>query len=88
MPQVGLAGAIGILAMSYGNVPPIAGTTVQRLGMANADQRKRWHVIISYKPEHMTDDVFDVEELEEIASVVEHGPDWNHIDAITITLNS
>lgn len=48
---------------------------------------KRWHVIINYKPEHMVDEVFDVEELGEIELVVEHGPDWNHIDAITVTLN-
>lgn len=46
----------------------------------------RWQVIISYTPKHMEDDVFQVEELSEIEQHVELGPDWNLIDAITVTL--
>lgn len=48
---------------------------------------KRWHVIISYTPDHMEDHVTDIEELELLQVVIEHGPDWRLIDAITITLN-
>jgi hypothetical protein len=46
----------------------------------------RWHVTISYggirDPEE-----FDVEELYEVHDIVERGPDWNEIGAITIILN-
>ena len=47
---------------------------------------ERWKVIISYTPEHMVDDIYNIEELQELQDIVEHGPDWNLIDAITITL--
>jgi hypothetical protein len=48
----------------------------------------RWVAAITYN----TDDGeiiehFGLEELDEIAAIVEHGPDWNTIGAITITLN-
>lgn len=48
---------------------------------------KRWHVIVSYIPQHMEDHVSDIEELEELQAIIEHGPDWNLIDAIQVTLN-
>lgn len=47
---------------------------------------KRWKVIISYKPDWMDDKILHVEELSEIETTVEHGPDWTLIDAINITL--
>lgn len=49
-------------------------------------KKSRWKVIISYKPEHMEDHEYHIFELEELQQIVELGPDWNHIDAITITL--
>lgn len=49
---------------------------------------KRWKVIIAYKPEHMEDATYYIEELDELADIVERGPDWNHIDAIAIELNN
>ena len=48
---------------------------------------KRWKAIISYKPEHMVDLTITFDEYVELGKEIEHGPDWNLIDAITITLN-
>ena len=48
---------------------------------------KRWKVIVSYKPEHMVDETYTIEELSELHNKIEYGPDWNDIEAITITLN-
>lgn len=46
---------------------------------------KRWKVETTYhdRPVQM----IYVEEIKELQAVVEHGPDWNLLDHITITLN-
>jgi hypothetical protein len=49
---------------------------------------ERWHIVVSYKPDHMEDEVFNCEELEELHDLVQFGPDyWRLINVITITLN-
>ena len=48
----------------------------------------RWIATIHYKSEAGIVDVdYPVEELEEIADLVEHGPDWNTITKIEVVLN-
>lgn len=47
---------------------------------------KRWRVIVTYLPDHMSDDVFQVEELSELEEKIELGPDWNLIDVIKVKL--
>lgn len=47
----------------------------------------RWLVTINYKTESGTCDVsHTIEELDEIADLVERGPDWNAIENIVIEL--
>lgn len=49
---------------------------------------KRWMAEIYYH--HRTElptNVVEFEELEELHDIVEHGPDWNKITQITVTLN-
>lgn len=70
--------------MQYDNKPKI-GRLAQ---MPNKSFDTRWIASISY----FTDDGqiierFGLEELDEIAAIVERGPDWNAIGTITITLN-
>lgn len=49
--------------------------------------KHRWIAIISYLPVHMQDTTHYFNEFEELGLEIERGPDWNHIDAITVTLN-
>ena len=48
---------------------------------------KRWQVIITYNTRAYGPDIFQVEELDELATIIERGPDWNLIDRIEIRLN-
>ena len=50
-------------------------------------KKYRWKVIVSYKPEHMEDFIFEFDEYSELDYEIEQGPDWRLIDQITITLN-
>lgn len=48
---------------------------------------KRWRATIVYRSEHGPVDVeHEIEELDEIAELVEAGPDWNTIVHINIVL--
>lgn len=48
---------------------------------------KRWIAKVTYRSEHGTVDVdHEIEELDEIAEIVERGPDWNTIETIEIQL--
>lgn len=51
---------------------------------AKKEAPKRWHVIVNFgHGQHF----YDIEELDELAEIIERGPDWNLIKDITITLN-
>lgn len=53
----------------------------------NWKDKGRWLVTITYKTECGACDVsHTVEELDEIAELVERGPDWNAIENIVIEL--
>lgn len=48
---------------------------------------KRWTATVSYRHDSgCADAVFGIEELFELQSIVEHGPNWNAIEKITIEL--
>jgi hypothetical protein len=49
----------------------------------------RWHVVLQYRSTKagIVDVHHDVEELEELASLVERGPDWNSLIDCVVTLN-
>lgn len=48
---------------------------------------KRWCAIVTYRSDNGPVDVqHDIEELDEIADLVEAGPDWGAISSIHITL--
>lgn len=49
---------------------------------------QRWKAIVSYKPDHMEDVTILFDEFDELGQEIELGPDWNHIDAITVLLNA
>jgi hypothetical protein len=47
----------------------------------------RWHATIYYRTDDgFTDVEHDIEEIEELQDLVEHGPDWNCIDKIVVEL--
>jgi hypothetical protein len=46
---------------------------------------KRWKAKISYR-DGSAPKVIGIEELEELHQIVEHGPDWNTIGEIVVTL--
>lgn len=46
---------------------------------------KRWKAFTAFT--NGTGSVQEIEELEELQSIVEHGPDWNTIVEIKVTLN-
>jgi hypothetical protein len=50
----------------------------------------RWHVVLQYRSTKacIVDVHHDIEELEELASLVERGPDWNCLVDCVVTLNS
>jgi hypothetical protein len=48
----------------------------------------RWIATVIYRSDQgELDNVFLIEELSEIQSIVERGPDWNALDKIEIRLN-
>jgi hypothetical protein len=48
----------------------------------------RWIATVIYRSDHgALDNVFLIEELNELQSIVERGPDWNALDKIEIRLN-
>lgn len=48
----------------------------------------RWQAVVTYRADAGPVDVtHDIEELEHLQNLIEAGPDWNAIDAITITLS-
>lgn len=49
-------------------------------------EAKRWNVFITYRG-GLGHESFDIEELEELHTLIEHGPDWNLIERIEIHLN-
>ena len=60
-----------------------------------SDQNKRWKANVHYRHQGQTPGVLPVirrytafvEELDELADIIESGPDWNAIDGIQVTLN-
>lgn len=47
----------------------------------------RWKAVVVYNSEHGLVDVeYEIEELDEIAEIVECGPHWDTVERITITL--
>nr|WP_131815301.1 hypothetical protein [Rhizobium altiplani] len=51
-------------------------------------ERKRWKAVIRYA--YMTGDeikTVEIEELEELQDIIEHGPDWRTMAECTITHN-
>ena len=52
------------------------------------DNDPRWIATVIYRSDQGDlDNVFLIEELSEIQSIVERGPDWNALDKIEIRLN-
>jgi hypothetical protein len=52
------------------------------------DNDPRWIATVIYRSDQGDlDNVFLIEELSEIQSIVERGPDWNVLDKIEIRLN-
>jgi hypothetical protein len=48
----------------------------------------RWHVAIRYRTDTGIIDIdYDIEELDQLASLVERGPDWNCLVDCVVTLN-
>jgi hypothetical protein len=48
----------------------------------------RWHVAIRYRTDAGTIDIdYDIEELDQLADLVERGPDWNCLIDCVVTLN-
>lgn len=48
----------------------------------------RWHVVLRYRTDAEIVDVHhDIEELEELASLIERGPDWNCLVDCVVTFN-
>jgi hypothetical protein len=48
----------------------------------------RWIVTVIYRSDQgALDNVFLIEDLDELQSIVERGPDWNALDRIEIRLN-
>lgn len=48
----------------------------------------RWHVVVRYRARTGIIDIdYDIEELEQLASLVERGPDWNCLIDCVVTLN-
>jgi hypothetical protein len=48
----------------------------------------RWIVTVIYRSDQgELDNVFLIEELSELQSIIERGPDWNALDKIEIRLN-
>lgn len=49
----------------------------------------RWHVVLQYRSTKagIVDVHHDIEELEELAGLVERGPDWNCLVDCVVTLN-
>jgi hypothetical protein len=53
-----------------------------------SDTDPRWIVTVIYRSDQgELDNVFLIEELDELQSIVERGPDWNTLDRIEIRLN-
>lgn len=47
----------------------------------------RWRAVVRYRADHGPVEVeYDIEELDELPDLIERGPDWNCVIAITITL--
>lgn len=57
--------------------------------MTPQDLDKRWVVIITHRAsaKKISSNTYFVEELEEIADIVEQGPHWGTLGTIVITLN-
>lgn len=52
--------------------------------------RKRWKAVVQYKNNLsplIPDDIFDVDEIEDLQELIEKGQDWNKISKIVITYN-
>ena len=48
----------------------------------------RWKVVATYRSENGPVDIqHDIEELDELADLIERGPDWGAIEDIRITLS-
>jgi hypothetical protein len=54
-----------------------------KMGTCNPD---RWMAEVFYRDATPTL-ILKFEELEDLDEIIEHGPDWNTIDRIVITLN-
>ena len=53
-----------------------------------SDAEKRWSASITYRTENGPVVVdYSIEELDELAEIVERGPDWNAILDITVQLS-
>lgn len=51
-----------------------------------SEERKRWFVTASYEAKPMPYvHMFEIEELSELQTEIERGPDWNALKSITIT---
>ena len=47
----------------------------------------RWRAVVRYRADHGPVEVeYGIEELDELQDLIERGPDWNCVIAITITL--
>lgn len=48
----------------------------------------RWHVVLQYRTDAgIVDAHHDIEELDQLAGLVERGPDWNCLVDCVVTLN-
>ena len=48
----------------------------------------RWHVVLRYRCDTGILDIdYDIEELDQLPSLVERGPDWNCLVDCVVTLN-
>lgn len=67
----------------------IANLAGRQPGMAIVDDLapKRWDVVVRYRSvAGVVDAPHEIEELADLQDMVEHGPDWNTIEDITIRL--
>jgi len=66
-----------VARMNIGDIVSLAG-----------DVDSRWKATINYRSKNGTVDVeYFFEEFDDLADIVERGPDWNTIDSMTVTLN-
>jgi hypothetical protein len=56
--------------------------------MSDETQHLRWLAVVTYRSESGPIEVdHHFEELEELDTIIERGPDWNTIVSIVVTLN-